>query len=101
MIAHHIADRLKAVDEFSLKQIPAALLNKTIEPRNKMLALPKPLIFLHDYLHHDNILKHVNEWLSVEHSGCESAVVDSIKPLESGLMFLDHFCINASMVPTY
>jgi streptomycin 6-kinase len=65
----HIADWLKALDKPSLKQIPATLLNKAIDLRNKMLASPKPLIFLHGDLHHDNILKHGNEWLSIDPKG--------------------------------
>lgn len=65
----HMADWLKALDEPSLKQIPTTLLNKAIELRNKMLASPKPLIFIHGDLHHDNILKHGNEWLSIDPKG--------------------------------
>jgi streptomycin 6-kinase len=65
----HIADWLKALDEPSLKQIPTTLLNKAIELRNKMLSSPKPLIFLHGDLHHDNILKHGNEWLAIDPKG--------------------------------
>ncbi len=42
-----IADWLKALDQPSLKQIPATLLNKAIALRNKMLSSPKPLIFQH------------------------------------------------------
>lgn len=65
----HIADWLKALDEPSLKQILTTLLNKAIELRNKMLASPKPLIFLHGDLHHDNILKHGSEWLAIDPKG--------------------------------
>ena len=54
----YVADWLKVFDEPSLKQIPTTLLNKAIELRNKMLSSPKPLIFLHGDLHHDNVLKH-------------------------------------------
>ena len=64
-----VADWLKALDEPSLKIIPPTLLNKAIELRNKMLSSPKPLIFLHGDLHHDNILKHGNEWLSIDPKG--------------------------------
>lgn len=65
----HIADWLKALDKPSLYQIPPVLLNKAIELRNKMLSSPKPLIFLHGDLHHDNILKHGNEWLAIDPKG--------------------------------
>ncbi|WP_133129845.1 aminoglycoside phosphotransferase family protein [Legionella yabuuchiae] len=64
-----ITDWLNVLDEPSLKQIPTALLNKAIELRNKMLSSPKPLIFLHGDLHHDNILKHGNEWLAIDPKG--------------------------------
>ena len=65
----HVADWLKVLDEPSLKQIPTTLLNKAIELRNKMLSSPRPLIFLHGDLHHDNILKHSNEWLAIDPKG--------------------------------
>ena len=65
----HVIDWLKVLDEPSLKQIPIKLLNKAIELRKKMLSSPKPLIFLHGDLHHDNILKHGNEWLAIDPKG--------------------------------
>lgn len=66
----HVADWLKALDKPSLnKHIPSALLNKAIELKNKILSSPKPLIFLHGDLHHDNILKHDNEWLAIDPKG--------------------------------
>lgn len=64
-----VADWLRVLDEPFLKQIPDALLNKAIELRNKMLSSPKPLIFLHGDLHHDNILKHGNNWLAIDPKG--------------------------------
>ncbi|MFT4059791.1 MAG: aminoglycoside phosphotransferase family protein [Legionella sp.] len=64
-----VADWLKVLDEPYLTQIPTTLLNKAIELRNKMLSSPKPLIFLHGDLHHDNILKHGNEWFAIDPKG--------------------------------
>lgn len=65
----HVTDWLKVLDKPSLKRIPAILLNKAIKLRNKMLSTPKPLIFLHGDLHHDNILKHGHEWLAIDPKG--------------------------------
>ncbi len=64
-----VADWLKVLDEPNLTQIPTTLLYKAIELRNKMLSSPKPLIFLHGDLHHDNILKHGTEWLAIDPKG--------------------------------
>lgn len=65
----HITDWLKALNQPTLEQIPVALLNKAIELRNKLLSSTKQLIFLHGDLHHDNILKHGNEWLAIDPKG--------------------------------
>lgn len=64
-----VANWLKVLDEPCLTQIPTTLLNKAIELRNKMLSSPQPLIFLHGDLHHDNILKHGNEWFAIDPKG--------------------------------
>ncbi|WP_078061466.1 aminoglycoside phosphotransferase family protein [Legionella saoudiensis] len=64
----HVAHWLNAFDNPSL-QIPPALLNKAITLRNRLLASPKQLILLHGDLHHDNILKHGNEWLAIDPKG--------------------------------
>jgi streptomycin 6-kinase len=64
-----VADWLKVLDKLCLTQIPTTLLNKAIELRNKILSSPKPLVFLHGDLHHDNILKHGSRWLSIDPKG--------------------------------
>ncbi len=66
---NHIADWLQALDQPSSKTIPALILNRAISLRNKLLASPKPLLFLHGDLHHDNILKHGDEWLAIDPKG--------------------------------
>ncbi len=64
----YVAHWLNAFDNPSL-QIPPVLLNKAITLRNRLLASPKQLILLHGDLHHDNILKHGNEWLAIDPKG--------------------------------
>ncbi|MCE0722005.1 MULTISPECIES: aminoglycoside phosphotransferase family protein [Legionella] len=65
----HIADWLKALDTPTSKQIPAPVLNRAIGLRNQLLSSLKSPIFLHGDLHHDNILKHGNEWLAIDPKG--------------------------------
>lgn len=66
---YHIADWLKALDTPASKQIPIHILNRAIDLRNKLLSSLKSLVFLHGDLHHDNILKHGNEWLAIDPKG--------------------------------
>ncbi|HHF7375822.1 aminoglycoside phosphotransferase family protein [Legionella bozemanae] len=66
---YHIADWLKALDTPTSKQIPAFILNRAIDLRNKLLSSLKSLVFLHGDLHHDNILKHGNAWLAIDPKG--------------------------------
>lgn len=64
-----VADWLKVLESPTLQQIPITMLDKAVALRNKLLASPKPLIFLHGDLHHDNILKHDNKWLAIDPKG--------------------------------
>lgn len=64
-----VADWLKVLESPRLQQIPIPMLDKAVALRNKLLASPKPLIFLHGDLHHDNILKHDNKWLAIDPKG--------------------------------
>ncbi|KTD42866.1 aminoglycoside phosphotransferase family protein [Legionella parisiensis] len=66
---YHIADWLKALDMPASKQIPAPILNRAIDLRNKLLSSQESLVFLHGDLHHDNILKHGSAWLAVDPKG--------------------------------
>ncbi|HHT0594180.1 TPA: aminoglycoside phosphotransferase family protein [Legionella anisa] len=66
---HHIADWLKALDAPASDQIPLSILNRAIDLRNKLLSSIKTPVFLHGDLHHDNILKHGNEWLAIDPKG--------------------------------
>lgn len=83
-----VADWLTVFDSPALQQIPVHLLDKAIVLRNKLLSAPKPLIFLHGDLHHDNILKHGNEWLAIDPKGV-------IGEAEFELAAFDFMYINA------
>lgn len=64
-----VADWLTVLESPTLQQIPITMLDKAVALRNKLLASPKQLIFLHGDLHHDNILKHDNKWLAIDPKG--------------------------------
>jgi streptomycin 6-kinase len=65
----HIADWLKILDQLLPKEMPARLLNRALELREKLLTSMGALVFLHGDLHHDNILKQGNEWLAIDPKG--------------------------------
>lgn len=65
----HIADWLTVLDNPGSEKIPASLLNRAINLRNRLLSSMRPLIFLHGDLHHDNVLKHGNEWVAIDPKG--------------------------------
>lgn len=65
----HIEDWLKAINQRAIDQIPKELLNKAIYLKNKLLSAPSKQFVLHGDLHHDNILKHDDDWLTIDPKG--------------------------------
>jgi streptomycin 6-kinase len=66
----HISEWLQAIDKLTPNHhIPASLLTNVISLKNKLLKTIATEVFLHGDLHHDNILKHNNEWLAIDPKG--------------------------------
>jgi len=65
----HISDWLKAIDRFKSKQLPKYLLEKAIHLKNVLLASMRTEILLHGDLHHDNVLKNGDTWLTIDPKG--------------------------------
>jgi len=65
----HIRDWLKAIDECRSDLLPKHLLEKAIYLKNTLLASMKTEVLLHGDLHHDNILKNGNTWLTIDPKG--------------------------------
>lgn len=65
----HISEWLNALDKPQVSRIPTALLSRAIHLKNKLLSSLKTPILLHGDLHHDNILKHGNDWLAIDPKG--------------------------------
>ena len=66
----HIGEWLRAIDGLTPnKPCPAHLLEKAISLTNSLLASMTKEIFLHGDLHHDNILKHGDQWLAIDPKG--------------------------------
>jgi streptomycin 6-kinase len=65
----HITDWLKALDKLTPEQVPAHIIDRAIELRDRLLVSMGLLIFLHGDLHHDNILKSGDQWLAIDPKG--------------------------------
>lgn len=65
----HISEWLSELDKPEASRIPIALLSRAIHLKNKLLSSLKTPILLHGDLHHDNILKHGNDWLAIDPKG--------------------------------
>jgi streptomycin 6-kinase len=65
----HISDWLKAIDKLNSNQLPEDILNKAINLKNSLLVSLGKEIFLHGDLHHDNIIKNNDQWLTIDPKG--------------------------------
>lgn len=65
----NISDWLQAIDHLTAEHIPGNLLQKALTLKKHLLASPKPHVFLHGDLHHDNIVENGNEWLAIDPKG--------------------------------
>lgn len=66
----HISEWLEAIDQLAATPFCfSELLEKAIHLKNKLLSTMTKHLFLHGDLHHDNILKHGNEWLAIDPKG--------------------------------
>jgi streptomycin 6-kinase len=65
----HISDWLGAIDRIKPEQLPEYLLEKAIYLKNILLASMRTEIVLHGDLHHDNILKDGDTWLTIDPKG--------------------------------
>lgn len=84
----HMNDWLQAINEQSSDQIPKELLTRAIDLKNKLLSSPAKQFVLHGDLHHDNILKHGDDWILIDPKGIigeeefEIAAFDFISDIE-------------------
>lgn len=84
----HISDWLKAIDRLTTNQLPAGMLDRAIQIKNKLLSTIQQELFLHGDLHHDNLIKNNDEWLTIDPKGIigdaefEIAAFDFIHPSE-------------------
>lgn len=65
----HISDWLKKLDEFKSDQLPEHLLQKAIHLKNVLLTSMRKEVLLHGDLHHDNVLKNGDSWLTIDPKG--------------------------------
>lgn len=66
----HIDDWLQAINEFNLNQMYSSdLTKKALYLKNELLKTMRSEIILHGDLHHDNILKNNDEWLTIDPKG--------------------------------
>lgn len=65
----YIKDWLCAIDHLDENVCPSHLTKKAIALKNELLSSMTAEIFLHGDLHHDNILKHGNQWLAIDPKG--------------------------------
>lgn len=86
----HISEWLKSLDKVKSGQLPEHLLKRAIHLKNSLLTTVKTEVFLHGDLHHDNILKNGDTWLTIDPKGIvgepefEIAAFDFIHPTELG-----------------
>ena len=84
----HINDWLKAIDRLTADQFPAGMFARAIQIKNKLLSTIQQELFLHGDLHHDNLIKNNDEWLTIDPKGIigdaefEIAAFDFIHPSE-------------------
>jgi len=65
----HINDWLKILDEFKSDQLSRHLLERAIYLKNMLLNSLEKEVVLHGDLHHDNVLKNENSWLTIDPKG--------------------------------
>jgi streptomycin 6-kinase len=65
----HINEWLQAIDKLNKNQLPAGMLQKVINMKNELLASLGDPVVLHGDLHHDNILKNGNQWVTIDPKG--------------------------------
>lgn len=65
----HIKDWLWAIDNLTEDMCPPYLLKKAVLLKNQLLDSLTTEVFLHGDLHHDNILKHGDQWLAIDPKG--------------------------------
>ena len=65
----HIRDWLTALERMNNTTIPQHLLDKAILLKNHLLATSNNESILHGDLHHDNVLKHGDQWLAIDPKG--------------------------------
>lgn len=84
----HISEWLKAIDRLTADEFPAGMLDQAVHMKNELLATIQQEVFLHGDLHHDNIIKNNNEWVTIDPKGIvgdpefEIAAFDFIHPDE-------------------
>ncbi|HEX4046088.1 MAG TPA: aminoglycoside phosphotransferase family protein [Gammaproteobacteria bacterium] len=84
----HISDWLKAIDRLTANHFPAGMFDHAIQIKNKLLSTMQQELFLHGDLHHDNLIKNNDEWLTIDPKGIigdaefEIAAFDFIHPSE-------------------
>lgn len=64
---YHVKDLLKTLD--NNLDIPDSILSKSRRLRDNLLSSTDKEVLLHGDLHHDNILKHGDEWLVIDPKG--------------------------------
>lgn len=84
----HISEWLQAIDKLSSDKFPVGMLEQAQRIKNELLSSIQHEVFLHGDLHHDNIIKKNNEWVTIDPKGIvgdsefEIAAFDFIHPGE-------------------
>lgn len=65
----HVREWLQAIDKVNSNHIPEDLINHAIQIKNELLSYTSLDVFLHGDLHHDNIIKNDNEWVTIDPKG--------------------------------
>ncbi len=66
----HIREWLQAIDKLTPNHhISESLLKNVVSLKNQLLKTITTEVFLHGDLHHDNMLKHHDEWLAIDPKG--------------------------------
>ncbi len=84
----HVRDWLQAFTRVDLSQLPADMVAQAKEITAELLSTMRNEILLHGDLHHDNLIKHEDEWLAIDPKGIvgdaefEIAAFDIIHPSE-------------------
>ncbi|PIT86882.1 MAG: hypothetical protein COU33_00710, partial [Candidatus Magasanikbacteria bacterium CG10_big_fil_rev_8_21_14_0_10_43_6] len=103
-----VRDWLKAFDRVDATRIPQTLFQKANTLQKQLLNTADNEILLHGDLHHDNILKHGNQWLAIDPKGIigelafEAAAFDFIHLSELESLKIDEiqklFCTRVSQL---